>query len=327
MIFVTGAAGFIGSNVVAALNDAGRTDLVLCDRLRQADKWLNLRKRSFADLVPPEEIDPYLAGSPKLSAVIHMGAVSATTARDGDEVMERNFRFSLKLLDWCTARAVPFVYASSAATYGDGEQGFVDSNDPSQVALLMPLNLYGWSKRAFDFVVADRARRGKRMPPRWAGFRFFNVFGPNEYHKGDMQSVVAKIFPVASSGDEVTLFRSHRAGIADGDQRRDFVYVRDVVSVLMWSLGETGRNGIFNLGTGEARSFRELAEAVFSALGTEPRIRYVDMPESIRDKYQYYTAASLDHLRQAGYSAPMTALEDAVADYVGSYLAAPDRYR
>jgi ADP-L-glycero-D-manno-heptose 6-epimerase len=327
MILVTGAAGFIGSNVVAGLNDSGRTDVVVCDRLRDGDKWLNLRKRSFQDLVRPEEIDRFLAQRPALSALIHMGAISSTTARDGDEVMERNFRFSLKLLDWCTANGVPFVYASSAATYGEGELGFIDDNDPAQIGRLRPLNLYGWSKRSFDFVVADRATRGEPMPPRWAGFRFFNVFGPNEYHKGEMQSVVAKIYPKVANGEPVALFKSHRAGIADGDQRRDFVYVRDVVSVLLWSAGAAGRNGIFNIGTGTARSFRELAEGVFRSLGKEPRIEYVDMPESIRDRYQYYTAASLDHLRAAGYTAPMTSLEDGVGDYVTSYLSAEDRYR
>ncbi len=326
MIVVTGAAGFIGSNLVAALNETGRSDVVICDWLGSDGKWQNLRKRVFADVVPPEELHQWMAQRSDLEAVIHMGAISSTTASDADEVIQQNFRFSVRLLDMCTERGIPFVYASSAATYGGNEQDFTDSMSPDAIRALRPLNLYGWSKRQFDFVVADRLARGARMPPRWAGFRFFNVFGPNEYHKGDMKSVVAKVYPIAKEGGAVTLFKSHRSGIGDGDQRRDFVYVKDVVQVVLWALGPDGRSGIFNVGTGVARSFRELAEAVFRALGQEPNIAYVDMPETIRDKYQYYTQASLDNLRQAGFSGSFLSLESAVQDYVDSHLGAEDPY-
>lgn len=327
MIIVTGAAGFIGSNIVAALNDLGRTDIVICDRLRSQSKWQNLRKARFSDFVFPEELDAWLQNRSDVEAVIHMGAISSTTAVDGDEVIEKNFRFSLRLLDICADKAIPYLYASSAAVYGEGDMTFRDEISPDAIRGLRPLNLYGWSKWQFDCVVADRIARGEAMPPKCVGFRFFNVFGPNEYHKGDMQSVVAKIFPVVKKGDVVPLFKSHREGVADGDQRRDFVYVKDVVSVILWALKKESPSGIFNVGTGEARSFHNLAEAVFGALGQPVRIDYIDMPVSIRDRYQYFTQASLDHLRQAGYSAPFTPLDDAVSDYVRSYLDAADRFR
>lgn len=326
MIVVTGAAGFIGSNIVAALNAAGRSDIALCDWLQTGEKWRNLRSHAFVDFVPPEELSEWLASRDDVDAVIHMGAISATTATDGDEVMENNFRFSLHLLDHCTQAQVPFLYASSAATYGEGEQGFVDDIAPEAVMRLKPLNLYGWSKRQFDFVVADRIARGLPLPPACTGLRFFNVFGPNEYHKGDMMSIVAKIAGPIARGERITLFKSHRDGIADGDQRRDFVYVKDAVAMSL-ALLDARATGIFNIGTGQARSFRELAEAVFRAFGREPAIDYVDMPETIRDKYQYFTQASLDHLRQAGVRIAPAPLEESVADYVDRYLSQDDPYR
>ena len=326
MFVVTGAAGFIGSNVVAALNDRG-ADVVVCDRLDHGDKWRNLQKAVFSDFVFPEELDAWLRSRSNVEAVIHMGAISSTTVADGDDTIEQNFRFSARLLDRCTERRIPLLFASSAAVYGDGSSGFQDDVSPDAIRRLKPLNLYGWSKRQFDFLVADRLAKGHAMPPQCAGFRFFNVFGPNEYHKGDMQSVIAKIFPKIQRGESIELFKSHREGIADGDQRRDFIYVMDVVAALLWFLEPNRPSGIFNLGSGAARSFRELAESVFDALGHPRRITYVDMPVSIREKYQYYTEASLDQIRQIGYSAAFTPLEAAVGDYVRSYLNTPDPYR
>src|ERR1700735_4149091 len=235
MLLVTGGAGFIGSNIVAALNDAGSADVAVCDLLGDSGKWRNLAKRQLADIVPPAELLAWLDGR-KLDAVIHMGAISETTATDGDLVIETNFRFSMRLFDWCAAHSVPFIYASSAATYGDGTQGFAD--DPSLAALktLRPMNLYGWSKHLFDMAMIERVARAEKLPPQWAGLKFFNVFGPNEYHKGAMMSVLAKRFDDIRSGRTIELFKSHRAGIADGDQRRDFIYVDDVVRVMMWLL-------------------------------------------------------------------------------------------
>ncbi len=326
MLLVTGAAGFIGSNFVATLNERGRTDLALCDRLRDGDKWRNLRGAAFTDFTPPAELGAWLARDGALDAVIHMGAISATTATDGDEVVDTNFRLSLALLDHCTRAGVPFLYASSAAVYGEGEQGFDDDGAPEAVMRLRPLNLYGWSKRQFDFVVADRIARGQPMPPACIGLRFFNVFGPNEYHKGDMMSIVAKIAKPIARGERIALFKSHRDGVADGDQRRDFVYVKDAVAMSL-ALLDGGRTGIFNIGTGQARSFRELAEATFRAFGREPAIDYVEMPEPIREKYQYYTEASLDRVRQAGVGVEAAVLEESVADYVERYLSRNDPYR
>jgi ADP-L-glycero-D-manno-heptose 6-epimerase len=326
MLLVTGGAGFIGSNIVAALNEAGRCDVVVCDVLGHDGKWKNLAKRQLADFVPPAELACWLRGR-KLDAVFHMGAISETTATDGDLVIDSNFRLSLRLLDWCTETATPLIYASSAATYGDGAQGFDD--DPSLDALkrLRPMNLYGWSKHLFDLAVIERANRGDMLPPQWAGLKFFNVFGPNEYHKGTMASVLARRFDDIRSGRTVQLFKSHRHGIADGDQCRDFIYVDDVVRVMMWLFATPSVSGLFNVGTGHARSFRDLMLAAYAALGKSPQIDFIDMPEQIRGSYQYFTQGEGDRLRRAGYNGGFTPLEDAVAAYVGGYLDSHDPFR
>ena len=326
MLLVTGGAGFIGSNVVAALNDAGRADVVVCDVLGHDGKWRNLAKRQLADILPPAELPDWLRGR-RLEALIHLGAISETTATDGDLVIETNFRLSMRLLDWCTANATPFIYASSASTYGDGAQGFRD--DPSMAALkaLRPMNLYGWSKHLFDIAVAERAARGERLPPQWAGLKFFNVFGPNEYHKGAMMSVLARRFDDIRAGRAVQLFKSHRDGIEDGDQRRDFIYVDDVVRVMLWLLATPSVSGIFNVGTGTARSFKDLVLSAYAALGASPNIQYIDMPEAIRNSYQYFTESNVERLRGAGYNGGFTALEDAVKTYVGGFLDSADRFR
>jgi ADP-L-glycero-D-manno-heptose 6-epimerase len=326
MLLVTGGAGFIGSNLVAALNEAGRADVAVCDALGHDGKWRNLAKRQLADIVPPAELLAWLSGR-RLDAVIHLGAISETTATDGDLVIETNFRLSMRLLDWCTANATPFLYASSASTYGDGAQGFRD--DPSVEALkaLRPMNLYGWSKHLFDMAVAQRAAKAEKLPPQWAGLKFFNVFGPNEYHKGTMMSVLARRFDDIRAGRVVELFKSHRDGIADGDQRRDFIYVDDVVRVMMWLLSTPSVSGLFNVGTGKARSFKELMLSAYAALGTVPNLRYVDMPLSIRDSYQYFTQSNVDRLTRAGYNGGFTALEEAVDLYVKGFLDRADRFR
>jgi ADP-L-glycero-D-manno-heptose 6-epimerase len=326
MLLVTGGAGFIGSNVVADLNEAGRTDVVVNDKLGSDGKWRNLQKRQLADFVPASDLFDWLAGR-KLEAVIHLGAISSTTATDGDEVIENNFRLSLRLLDWCTTTRTPFIYASSAATYGDGEAGFVDDGALAALRQLRPMNLYGWSKHLFDLAVLDRAAKKQPLPPQWAGLKFFNVYGPNEYHKGEMMSVLCKVFDKAKAGDPVRLFKSHRDGIADGDQRRDFIYVDDVTAVVQWLLHTPSVNGLFNVGTGKAQSFREMIEAMFAALGRPPNIEYIDMPASIRESYQYFTQASIENLRRAGYNAVFTPIETAVRRYVGQFLDRPDRYR
>ena len=326
MLLVTGGAGFIGSNVVAALNDAGRTDVVVCDLLGHDGKWRNLAKRQLADIVPPADLANWLTGR-RLDAVIHLGAISETTATDGDLVIETNFRCSMRLLDWCTANAAPLIYASSAATYGDGTQGFRDDPSPKALKQLRPMNLYGWSKHLFDMAVAERAARREKLPPQWAGLKFFNVFGPNEYHKGSMMSVLARRFDEIKAGRPVQLFKSHRDGVADGDQRRDFIYVDDAVRVMMWLLATPSVSGLFNIGTGTARSFKDMMLAAYGALGTRPNIHYIDMPEQIRGSYQYFTQSEVDRLRGAGYNGGFTALEDAVGIYVKGFLDRADRFR
>ena len=326
MLLVTGGAGFIGSNVVATLNDAGHADVAVCDFLGHDGKWRNLAKRQLSDVVPPSELVQWLDGR-KLDGIVHLGAISETTATDGDLVIETNFRLSMRLLDWCTSNAVPFIYASSAATYGDGHQGFDDDFSLPALKQLRPMNLYGWSKHLFDMAVAARIAKGEAMPPHWAGLKFFNVFGPNEYHKGAMMSVLTRRFDDIRAGKTIQLFKSHREGIADGDQRRDFIYIDDVVRVIMWLLAMPSVNGIFNVGTGVARSFRDLMHAAYAALGTTPNIEYIDMPAQIRDSYQYFTQAEGDRLRRAGYNGGFTALEDSVAVYVKDFLDRPDRYR
>jgi ADP-L-glycero-D-manno-heptose 6-epimerase len=326
MLLVTGGAGFIGSNVVAALNEAGRGDVAVCDLLGHDGKWRNLAKRQLADVVPPAQLPDWLNGR-RLDAVIHLGAISETTATDGDLVIETNFRLSMRLLDWCTAHPTPFIYASSASTYGDGAQGFRDDASLAALRALRPMNLYGWSKHLFDMAVAERAAKGERLPPQWAGLKFFNVFGPNEYHKGAMMSVLARRFDDIRAGRPVQLFKSYRDGIADGDQRRDFIYVDDVVRVMMWLMANPSVSGIFNVGTGKARSFKDMMLSAYNALGTAPNIQYVEMPEQIRGSYQYFTQSDGDRLRRAGYNGGFTALEDAVDSYVRGFLDRADRFR
>jgi len=326
MLLVTGGAGFIGSNVVAALNEAGRADVAVCDVLGHEGKWRNLAKRQLADFVPPMELDDWLKGR-RLDAIIHLGAISDTTATDGDLVMETNFRLSMRLLDWCTATSTPLIYASSAATYGDGALGFGDDWSMAALKKLRPMNLYGWSKHLFDMAVVARFERGEKLPPQWVGLKFFNVFGPNEYHKGAMMSVLTRRFDDIRQGRSVQLFKSRRDGIADGDQRRDFIYVDDAVRVVMWLLATPSVSGIFNVGTGKARSFKDLMLSAYSALGLTPNIQYIDMPEAIRGSYQYFTQSEVDRLCGAGYNGGFTVLEDAVGLYVRGYLESADRFR
>lgn len=327
LTIVTGGAGFIGSNIVAALAARG-AEIVVCDRLGSGDKWRNLAKHLVTGFVAPQDLPAFLsANAGSVASVVHMGAISSTTEADADLIVDTNIKFSTLLWDWCASHDVPLVYASSAATYGDGAQGFSDDNDPAALAALRPLNAYGWSKLAFDRFVVDQVRRGRRRPPQWAGLKFFNVYGPNEYHKGDMMSVVAKNHATAATGGRVRLFKSHRPDYADGGQLRDFVHVRDCVDVVLWLLERGDIDGIFNVGSGQARSFADLMAALYHAVGREPAIDYVDMPDHLRAKYQYFTQADLTRLRAAGYTAPMTGLEDGVSDYVRSFLSASDPYR
>ncbi|MBE7636056.1 ADP-glyceromanno-heptose 6-epimerase [Sneathiella sp. P13V-1] len=325
-ILVTGAAGFIGSNIAAALSDRG-DDVIVCDWLEEGEKWKNLAKHVITDFVDPDELEWWMEDKGEgLDAIIHMGAISATTETDGDLILNRNFRPTKFLWDWCTAHKVPFIYASSAATYGNGEGGFTDHQDSEALAKLQPLNLYGWSKHSFDKFVARTLETQGPTPPQWAGLKFFNVYGPNEYHKEGMKSVIAQAYPKVAAGDPVTLFKSHNPIYEDGGQLRDFVYVKDCVKVILWLLDNTQASGLFNIGTGEARSFKDLALATFKAAGVDPNINYIDTPVSIRDKYQYFTQADMSKLRAAGFGGNFYSLEDGIADYVSEYLSKEDPY-
>ncbi len=328
MIIVTGGAGFIGSNLVAALEAAGHEDIVICDRLRDGSKWHNIAKRLPVDIVSPDDILAFIeTNAARITAIYHMGAISSTTAVDGDLVLKTNFTFSVDLWHACARHGLTFIYASSAATYGDGECGFDDDNALAALRKLRPLNLYGWSKWLFDGWVLKALASDTPAPPVWSGLRFFNVYGPNEYHKGAMQSLVSKIVSAHRPGQPVKLFKSYKEGFADGEQLRDFVYVADVVAVLMW-LGVLDRPaGLINCGTGEARSFHDLAVAAVAACGDRPKVEFIDMPEAIRPQYQYFTCANMQRLRGLGYNQEFTSLEVGVADYVKSYLLATDRYR
>jgi ADP-L-glycero-D-manno-heptose 6-epimerase len=327
MYVVTGGAGFIGSNLLAALEARGDGELVVVDRLRSNDKWRNIAKREIAEIVAPEHLFDFLAENrAKIKMVFHMGAISSTTETDADLIVTNNFKLTSVLFDWCTRHEVRLVYASSAATYGDGTQGFDDDFGIAPLSLLQPLNAYGWSKHAFDRRLARKIVNHEPVPPQWAGLKFFNVYGPNEYHKGGQQSVVSHIYPAAQSGAPAHLFRSHNPNYQDGGQMRDFVWVGDVVSVMMWLLDHEAVNGLFNLGSGQARSFLDLANSVFRSIGKEPYIKFVDTPVAMRDKYQYFTEARMGRLKACGYDKPFTSLEDGVSAYVNGFLARPDRY-
>ena len=326
MLVVTGGAGFIGSVLAAALNEAGRSDLVIVDRFGHDEKWRNIAKRDFFEIVPVEALHSWLERfGGEVEAIFHLGAISATTFTDADEIIAKNLNYSIALWRWCAAAKRPLIYASSAATYGDGTAGFDDAGGIDAFKRLRPMNLYGWSKHAFDLWALRQAVAGA-APPHWAGLKFFNVFGPNEYHKGDMMSLVAKNYGKVAAGETIRLFKSHRPDYRDGEQRRDFVYAKDCVAAMLWLWRQGRDSGIYNIGSGEARSFLDLMNALGTACGRAPNIEFVDIPPEIRPNYQYFTEATLTRLRQAGYNTPFTPLEAAVTDLVTHHLAQSDPY-
>ena len=327
MKVVTGAGGFIGSNLVAALEKTG-DEIAVCDWLEDPAKMCNLAKRTISHEIRPEKLFDFLGNYPdQVDTVFLLGAISSTTATNVPLITKVNVELPIQIWNWCRDNDVRLIYASSAATYGDGSQGFVDNFSVEELRSLRPLNAYGRSKNQFDNWVAKQISDGAATPPQWAGLKFFNVYGPNEYHKGNQKSVVATAYPAAAAGQPVRLFKSYDAKYADGGQLRDFVWVGDCVAVMLWLLQHEDVSGLFNVGSGRARSFEDLAKALFAALGRAPEIEYIDMPESIRDRYQYYTEARMTRLRDAGFDQPPTSLEAGVANYVRDYLTQEDPYR
>ncbi|MBW2544936.1 MAG: ADP-glyceromanno-heptose 6-epimerase [Deltaproteobacteria bacterium] len=322
MIVVTGGAGFIGSAVVWKLNTQGFDDIVIVDSLEVSEKWKNLVNRRFVDYLDKDDFLELVLDDEvpfEVEAIVHMGACSSTTERDADYLIENNYHYTARLAEWAVEKNIHFIYASSAATYGDGSAGFSDDDGVS--AELRPINMYGYSKQLFDQWVLR-----KRLEEKTVGIKFFNVFGPNEYHKGEMRSVIHKSFGQIRETGKVRLFKSHRPDFRDGEQKRDFIYVKDCAEVIWWFLENRDVAGIFNLGTGRARTWNDLTRAVFAAMGIEPRIEYIEMPESIRQQYQYFTEAKMDKLLSAGCSVPTSSLENAVSDYVVNYLEKDERY-
>lgn len=322
MIIVTGGAGFIGSAFVWKLNQEGFEDIIIVDHLGKRDKWKNLVNRRFAEYIHKDDFLNLIHQDHlpfEVTGIVHMGACSSTTERDADYLWHNNYAYTRSLANWAIKRDIRFIYASSAATYGDGNQGF--SDDHSKITSLRPINMYGYSKQVFDLWVLRNSLTGKM-----AGIKFFNVYGPNEYHKEDMTSVIFKAFHQIKQTGNVKLFKSYKPEYQDGGQLRDFVYVKDCVNSLWWLLQHPEANGIFNLGTAKARSWNDLINAVFAALGKKPNIEYIEMPEGLRNQYQYFTEAEMDKLKAAGCPATFASLEDSVHDYVVNYLMKDDPY-
>jgi ADP-L-glycero-D-manno-heptose 6-epimerase len=320
MIIVTGGAGFIGSAFVWKLNQEGIDDIIIVDRLGTSDKWKNLVNLRFVNYVHKDDFLEMIDTDTlpfEIDAIIHMGACSSTTERDADYLWHNNYVYTNLLAEWALERGIRFIYASSAATYGDGTKGF--SDDHKKVNGLKPINMYGYSKQVFD-LWALRQKLENKM----AGIKFFNVFGPNEYHKGDMSSVIFKAFHQIKETGKVNLFKSYKKEYEDGGQMRDFVYVKDCVNAMWWLLKNPKINGIFNLGTGKARTWNDLIKAVFTAMKKNPNIEYIAMPEALRNQYQYFTQAEMKKLKTAGCPVKFASLEDSVRDYVVNYLQKTD---
>jgi len=314
MIIVTGGAGFIGSCVVRTLNDAGIEDIIIVDDVADTNKWMNMRNKRYIEYIHKSEFLEKLPRYEGITAIIHMGAQSATTEKNFDYLWKNNFEYTRTLWNYCAEVQASFIYASSAATYGNGSKGF---DDDIEIEQLQPLNAYGYSKQLFDLWVKQQA---KAFPPQYAGLKFFNVYGPNEYCKGNMASMIFHGYRQIKESGLIKLFKSDNPEFRDGEQVRDFVYVKDICHLIYWLLQNKHVSGLFNVGTGYAQSFRELAEAIFHALDKEPCIEYIDMPDDLKGKYQYYTKAEMSKLRQAGYPTPFRDLKAGAMDYVQGYL-------
>lgn len=312
-IIVTGGAGFIGSCVVRTLNDLGESDIIVVDNISTSDKWLNMRNKKYREYINKKEFLQKLDTYDNVECIFHMGACSATTEKDFDYLYRNNFEYTKALWNYCVEKQIKFIYASSAATYGDGANGFDDREDINR---LLPLNGYGYSKQLFDIWV----QKQKDFPLQYVGLKFFNVYGPNEYFKGSMASMIYHGYNQIKEGGRIRLFKSGNPNYKDGGQLRDFVYVKDVCDVILHFYENSKYSGLYNVGTGKAQSFQELAEATFKALDLEPNIEFIDMPEKLQEKYQYYTEANIENLRSTGYKKEFCDLDKGAYDYVRNYL-------
>ncbi len=327
MYIVTGATGFIGSNLIAEMQSRGYEEIVVVDWFGCDAKWKNVAKRGALRFVMPEQLSSFLdKNAKKIKGLFHLGAISSTTETNVDTIVANNFQLTVDLYEFCRMHGIRMVYASSAATYGAGEHGFVDNDDLSFLSSLRPLNPYGWSKNAVDkYIFNDMLHNGKSGQV--VGLKFFNVYGPNEYHKGMQMSVVRHFYEQFRTTGKVRLFKSYRDDCPHGEQRRDFVWVGDCVDVMLWMLEHGEVNGLFNVGTGHATSYNIVARSVAESMGMKAEIEYIDMPDSVRNQYQYFTEADLTKLRSVGYDREMTCVPDGVAEYVGRYLSQQDCYR
>ena len=327
MIIVTGGAGFIGSNLIKELEARKNQKIVLCDYLGTDEKWKNIAKRELADIITPDVLFDYLNDHAKdVETIFHMGAISATTERNADQIVNTNIHLTMNLWDWCSKNGTTLIYASSAATYGDGSNGFSDDDSTHGLGKLRPLNLYGWSKHAVDRRIAQIVQEHGPQPPHWAGLKFFNVYGPNEYHKTGQLSVVLKNYREISNTGKALLFRSNDPEYVDGEQKRDFVWVGDCVDMALWLSENPKGKGIYNIGTGKARTFKELATAIFNNMDLENNIEFIEMPEVLQKHYQYFTEANISRIRALGYKTPTTELEDGIKQYLHNYLMTTDPY-
>lgn len=316
MIVVTGGAGFIGSAIVWKLNQLGESKIIIVDELGKDDKWKNLVPLKFEDFIHKDDFISMVVDGDfpfEIEAIIHMGANSSTTEKDADHLFSNNYLYTKELAKYCLGKNIRFIYASSAATYGDGSLGFED--DENKLETLHPLNMYGYSKQLFDLW----AKKNKVFD-KIVGLKYFNVYGPNEYHKGDMRSVVHKAFEQIRDAGKVKLFKSMNPKYKDGEQLRDFIYIKDAVDMTLFFLDKPNINGLFNIGTGKARTWNDLVNSIFKALNKTIQIEYVDLPEHLREKYQYFTEAKMGKIKKAGYNLPIRSLEDGIADYVKNYL-------
>jgi len=331
MIVITGGSGFIGSNLVHALSQSSSGRLVIIDDFGHSEKWQNIKRIQFEDIIPPQHCMAFLdQHKDDIKSVIHLGAISTTTETDVDLILANNFTFSKQLLTWCTQHQKPLIYASSAATYGDGSYGFDDTEDLSYLQQLKPLNAYAWSKHLFDQLIARYRQENKPLPPQIVGLKFFNVYGPNEYHKSGQMSVMYQMYHQIVGNNTncaAHLFKSYHPDYPDGGQLRDFVWVEDCINIIKFFMDHPAISGLFNVGSSIARSFNDAAHSVFAAVNKPANINYIDMPEPLRAKYQYYTQANIGKLRQVGYTQPLTTLEDGVAQYIQQYLTQLDCYR